>query len=403
MRPRTIAAAIAAAGALALAGPGHTQPLLDFEPQEIRRILQHGPWPPAAARDPSNRASGDARAVALGQRLFFDPRLSVNGAIACATCHVPERAWTDGRPRAVGLDRLDRNTPTVLDAGLHRWFSWDGRSDSLWSQSVKPILDPREMGASARHVVTAIAAEPVLACLYREVYGPPADDERVLVNVGKALAAFVETLRSGRTPFDEFRDALARGDRTAAARYPLAAQRGLKIFVGSGNCSLCHVGPQFTNGEFHDVGVPFFVALGRVDAGRHDGIKRLRADRFNLLGPYSDDATGTSAIKTRHVEPQHANFGQFKTPALRNVAVTAPYMHDGRYATLPEVVRHYSTLNMDRLHTHGEQLLRPLGLSPGAADDLVAFLESLTDPRATAGPPPLAAAGPCPASRAGVP
>jgi cytochrome c peroxidase len=396
---RTLAAAgttALVAGAILPIDAGHAQTLLDFEPAEIKRILQHGPWPPATARDPSNRASGDPRAAALGQRLFFDPRLSLNGAIACASCHVPERAWTDGRPRAQGLDRLDRNTPTVLDAGLHRWFSWDGRSDSLWAQSVKPILDPREMGASARHVVAAVAADPTLACLYREVFGPPAaDDERGLVNVGKALAAFMETIRSGRTAFDEFRDALARGDRAAAARYPVAAQRGLKIFVGSGNCALCHVGPHFTNGEFHDVGVPFFVGPGRVDTGRHDGIKRLRADRFNLLGPYNDDATGASATKTRHVEPNHANFGQFKTSALRNVALTPPYMHDGRYATLPEVVRHYSTLNMERLHTHGEQLLRPLGLSAAASDDLVAFLESLTDPRAAAGPPPLASAGAC--------
>jgi cytochrome c peroxidase len=141
-----------------------------------------------------------------------------------------------------------------------------------------------------------------------------ADDERVLVNVGKALAAFVERLGTGRTAFDEFRDALARGDRNAAGRYPAAAQRGLRIFVGTGNCSLCHVGPAFTNGEFHDVGVPFLVAPGRVDGGRHEGIKPLGADRFNLLGPYSDDASGAAHTKTRHVDLRHANFGQFKTP-----------------------------------------------------------------------------------------
>ena len=399
MSPRARCLAVLVASAVWLAGAAAFA--LDLQPQEIRRVLQHGPWPPPVSRDPSNRASGDARAVALGQRLFFDPRLSANGAIACATCHVPERAWTDGRPRAVGLDRLDRNTPTVLDAGLHRWFSWDGRSDSLWSQSVKPILDPREMGASPRLVAALVRGDPTLTCLSEAVYGPAPDggsgggDERVLVNVGKALAAFVETVRSGRTAFDEFRDALARGDGSAAAAYPQAAQRGLKIFVGSGNCSVCHFGPHFTNGEFHDVGVPFLVAPGRVDAGRHEGIKRLRADRFNLLGPYSDDAAGTSATKTRHVELQHANYGQFKTPSLRNVALTAPYMHDGRYATLRDVVRHYSALNMERLHTHGEQLLRPLGLAEAETDDLVAFLETLTDPRATAGPPAGAALGPC--------
>jgi cytochrome c peroxidase len=231
------------------------------------------------------------------------------------------------------------------------------------------------------------------------VYGAPpragAADERVLVGAVKALAAFVETLGTGPTPFDEFRDALVRGDHAAAARYPAGARRGLVTFVGPGQCSVCHVGPQFTNGEFHDVGVPYALGGGRVDAGRHEGLKRLRADRLNLVGPYNEDATGTAAVKTRHVEPHHANFGQFKTPSLRNAALTAPYMHDGRLATLRDVVRHYSRLDLERIHTHGEQLLRPLGLSEAEIDDLVAFLESLTDPRATAGPPPPPPLGAC--------
>lgn len=411
MTRRLVAAALAAVPALLVAAPA--APVfgggpVGFEPALVRRILQHGPWPPPPARDPSNRASGNPDAIALGQRLFFDSRLSAGGAISCATCHDPARAWTDGRPRAVGLAALDRNTPTVLDAAEHRWFFWDGRADSLWAQSVQPILDPREMGASAAHVAALVRSDRALACLYRRVFGedpgaahgagpggaPGADgDERVLVGAAKAIAAFVETLRSGRTPFDDFRDALARGDREAARAYPAAAQRGLAIFVGRGNCSLCHFGPAFTNGEFHDVGIPFMLGRGRVDAGRHEGIKRLRADRFNLLGPYSDDPTGAAATKTRHVEPQHANFGQFKTPSLRNAALTAPYMHDGRLATLRDVVRHYSDLNMERIHTHGEQLLRPLRLTEAEIDDIVAFLETLTAPDATAVPalPPLPA------------
>jgi len=393
---RRLAAILAGAGLLAGAA-ATAQPVLDFEPAEVRRIGQHGPWPPPAVRDPSNRVSSDPRAAALGQRLFFEPRLSATGAIACATCHVPERAWADGRPRGAGLAPLDRNTPSLLDAALHRWFAWDGRSDSLWSQGLRAILDPREMGASDRHVAAVVGADPTLRCLYERVYGPRdgAGAEVVLVNVGKALAAFLETLRSGRTPFDDFRDALLGGDRGAAARYPLAAQRGLRTFVGPGRCSVCHVGPHFTNGEFHDVGIPFLVAPGRVDGGRHEGIRRLRADRFNLLGPYNDDVTGAAATKTRHVEPQHANFGQFKTPSLRNVARTAPYMHDGRLATVHDVVRHYSQLDMERIHTHGEQLLRPLRLTEAEIDELVAFLETLTDPRAASGPPPAAALGGC--------
>ena len=395
MNARSSAAALVFAAVFAAAA-APAQSVLDFQPAEVRRIMRHGPWPPPSVPDPSNRASGDPGAIALGRRLFFDPRLSAGGGIACATCHVPERAWTDGRPRGEGLALLDRNTPTLLDAAQHRWFAWDGRSDTLWAQALRAILDPREMGAGAGHVAAVMAADPTLDCLRQRAFGSrgAGDDEGRLVDAAKAVAAFVETLRSGRTPFDEFRDALARGDRAAAARYPLAAQRGLRTFVGSGSCHACHVGPHFTNGEFHDVGVPFVVAPGRVDGGRHEGIKRLRADPFNLLGPYNDDATGTVAVKTRHVEPQHVNFGQFKTPSLRNVALTAPYMHDGRLASVREVVRHYSQLDMERIHTHGEQLLRPLRLSESEIDDLVAFLDSLTDPRATAGPPPVPP-GPC--------
>jgi cytochrome c peroxidase len=209
----------------------------------------------------------------------------------------------------------------------------------------------------------------------------------VLVDASKAIAAFLETLDSGRTPFDEFRDALARGDRAAAARYPVAAQRGLRIFVGRGNCSFCHFGPAFTNGEFADVGIPYFVAPGRVDPGRHGGIQQLLADRFNLLGSHSDDASGAAASKTRHVALQHRNYGEFKVPGLRNVGRTAPYMHNGRLATLRDVVRHYSELDEERLHADGERILRPLKLTGQETEDLVAFLESLSD-RSPAAPRP---------------
>ena len=381
------------------ATPPDTARATALSPPELRTVLRHGPWPMPAVADRSNRASGDPAAIALGQRLFFDARLSAGGTVSCATCHEPARAWTDGRARAHGLAAVDRNSPTVLNSAHHRWFSWDGRADSLWAQSIQPILDPREMGATATHVASVIRGDAGLACLYGTAYRqPPAaevDDERVLVNAGKALAAFVERLDTGKAPFDAYRDALARGDHAAAAAYPNDARRGLAIFVGKGNCSLCHFGPAFTNGEFHDVGIPFLAAPGRVDSGRHDGIRRLQASRFNLLGPYSDDASGTTATKTRHVEQQHATFGQFKTPSLRNVALTAPYMHDGRLATLRDVVRHYSDLDMDRIHTHGEQLLRPLKLSETEVDAVVAFLESLTSPDATATPTPRAVPG-CP-------
>jgi cytochrome c peroxidase len=182
---------------------------------------------------------------------------------------------------------------------------------------------------------------------------------------------------SGRTPFDDFRDRLEKGGTSTS--YPLPAQRGLRLFVGKGNCSVCHFGPQFTNGEFADTGVPFFIAPGKVDPGRQAGIEKLKASPFNLLGRYNDDRSGSSAVGTKHVQVQHRNFGEFRVPGLRGVAQTAPYMHNGSLATLEDVVRFYSELNEERLHADGEKILKPLKLSPGEVSDLVAFLQSLSE------------------------
>jgi len=378
MRLRALLALLAAA----LLSQGTAAGLLAFTDAERRAIERHGPWPPAMPRDPSNRVSGDPAAIALGELLFFDTRLSPSGAMSCGRCHQPGRAWTDGRRTPSGAARggLTRNTPTLWNAGSGRWFGWGGGSDTIWSFSLRPIQHPLEMASSAAHVARTVRADVELACRYRRAFGEADKSEAdMLVDVAKAIAAFVETLVTRRTPFDEFRDALARGDRDAAARYPLAAQRGLRLFVGEGNCGVCHFGPAFTNGEFADIGVPFFVP-GGVDSGRYAGIQRLRADPYNLLGRFNDDPADAGTARTRHVALQPRNFGEFKVPGLRNVAKTAPYMHDGSLATLRDVVRHYSELNEDRLHTEGEKILRPLRLSPQASADLVAFLESLSDP-----------------------
>ncbi|MGH7331590.1 MAG: cytochrome-c peroxidase [Candidatus Rokuibacteriota bacterium] len=353
-----------------------------FTETEVRRILQHGPWPPPSSRDPSNRVSGMAAGIELGERLFFDTRLSAAGAVACATCHVPQRSWTDGQSRGVGLGTGDRNTLGLANVRRQRWFGWDGAGDSLWAQSIRPILDPTEMSGTAGQVAALVRSDRALACQYQKAFGgpPPMDDDAVLVDVAKALAAFQETLSSGRTAFDEFRDALARADAAAAARYPLAAQRGLKIFVGKGACGVCHVGPNFTNGEFDDIGIPYFVGPGRVDPGRYEGIKRVKASRLNLLGRYNDDPTRSTATGTRHVSLEHRQWGAFKVPSLRNVALTAPYMHSGALPTLRAVVQHYSELDEERLHADGVRVLQPLRLTPAEVDDLVAFLDTLSDP-----------------------
>lgn len=372
------------ATASALAAPGvlaEPAALFPYSDAQLRRILAHGPWPPPPANDPSNRMSGNAAAIAFGDALFREPKLSRTGTIACATCHQAARSFTDGLPRARGVALADRNTTSLANVAAQRWYGWDGAADNLWAQSLRPILDGREMNSDFARVAAVVRKEKSLRTHYRAAFGVavPADDEAVAVDVAKALAAYQETLVTGRTPFDDFRDALARGDRSAAARYPLAAQRGLAIFVGAGNCSACHGGARFANGEFHDIGIPFFVEPGRVDPGRHEGIRKLQASRYNLLGPFNDDPARSTATSTRFVMLDHRNYGEFKVPSLRNVARTAPYMHNGSLATLRDVVRHYSQLDEDRLHSDGERILKPLGLVKYDIDDLVAFLESLSD------------------------
>jgi cytochrome c peroxidase len=378
---------------LALAGgPAGAEAVLEWAPDEVRRVGAHGPWPPAPARDPTNRVSGKPEAIALGRHLFEDPRLSAGRQVACGDCHHAGRDWRDSRVRAFGMVALDRHTPSLWNVGYQHWFGWDGAADSLWMQSLRPILDPKEMGNSAATVGRLMREDTVLACGYERAFGakPGADDEKLLVDTAKALAAFQETLVTPRTAFDDFRDALVAGDRAAAQRYPIAAQRGLKLFLVRGNCDACHFGPLFSNGEFGDTGIPFFVRPGEIDSGRHGGIARLKASPFNRLGRHSDDASGGSATRTRHVEAQHRNFGEFRVPSLRQVGRTAPYMHDGSLATLEDVVKHYSTVSPDRLHSDGVPLVRALGLTAQESADLATFLRTLdTDTPPLPPAPPL--------------
>jgi cytochrome c peroxidase len=353
---------------------------VDFSEQEVALIRSHGPWPPPPRIDAGNRWSGHPGAIAAGARLFADPALSIDSAMSCATCHDPQRGFTDGLELAVGWRVLERNTPTVVNLAGSRWFGWDGAADSLWAQSIRPLLAPAEMNSTPGHLRRLFDSDRY----YRKAFWQLADtavadldDRELLVVVGKWLAAYQETLVTPRTAFDDFRDALVAGDTEKASRYPVEAQRGLKLFAGRARCSLCHFGPGFTNGEFADVGIPHMLPGGGVDRGRSQGIRQLQESPFNLMGPYNDDATGRNAISTRHLRFRHSSFGEFKIPGLRDVSLTAPYMHNGSLATLEDVVRHYADPDPDRLHPHGENLVGPLGLSEDEIADLLAFLESL--------------------------
>ena len=329
-----------------------------FTEAEVRAILAHGPWPTPIATDPTNRASGKRAAIELGEKLFFDTRLSASGKFSCGTCHVPERNWTDNLVRGRAVSEVDRNTPTLMNVRLGRWFGWGGAADSLWSQSLRPILDARELGASPTHVAQLVRTDEQMACRYRHTFGKPpgADDDEVLVGVAKALAAFQETFESPPTPFDRFRNALARGEKST---YSDAAQRGLRTFIA--NCSSCHSGPNFTNGEFHDNG---FSSRGRADAGRAEGVRVHGASRFNLQGRYNDDGRVQRAVLPV------GESTKFKVPTLRHLMLTAPYGHHGEFETLAEVIRHYSE--------RGSAEIKPLNLSAAQQTDLVVFLESIS-------------------------
>ncbi|MFQ5413770.1 MAG: cytochrome-c peroxidase [Phycisphaerae bacterium] len=404
----------AAALAVAVAS-GAPRDTVTFTPQERRRILQHAPLPPPPPV-PSNAFADNAAAAQLGRSLFFDKGLSGTGRHACSTCHEPAKGFADGRSLAEGVRRLTRHAPTIWNAAYNRWFFWDGRADSLWAQALRPIEHPSEMAGSRLQIAHRIADDAALRRAYEAVFGPlpdlsdparfpptgrPIPDEpddpmhrrwvsmtdadrdavmRIAVNVCKAIAAYERLILSRHAPFDRFAEGLRTGDADKMRALSLAAQRGLKLFVGKANCRLCHSGPNFSDGEFHSTGVPTLDDGPPQDPGRFAGVETVLSDPLNARGPYSDEHDGAGARKLAFLANGPQNIGGFKTPTLRNIAVTAPYMHQGQFATLRDVVRFYSTMDgaIPPGH-HRELILKPLNLTPGEQADLIAFLEALTD------------------------
>jgi len=389
-----------------------------YTADELAAIYRHSPLGKPAP-DPTNVAADDPAAAVLGQRLFYDVRLSANGQIACVTCHQPARTFTDGRPVAQALGTGTRNTPTLLNAAFATWFFWDGRTDSQWSQALKVFENPAEIGSDRMYILHVLYDDPGLRSTYEAVFGklPAFDDrrrfplharpdaesgaapnsawvgmdaadraavDRAFSNVGKAIEAYERRLISGPSPFDRYAAALKSGDQRAQQAIPAAAKRGLRLFLGDGHCELCHAGAAFTDGQFHNLGLPMRPGAA-PDTGRDAGIRRIRADPFNTMSAFSDSAPGE---RLRYLPPPDSMLGAFKTPSLRNVALTAPYMHDGRFATLEEVLDFYSEVPTAEQGRRIGQRERTLDLVPRLSiaqrQDLIAFLQTLTSPS----PPP---------------
>jgi len=402
---------------------GTSRAQVEFSAAEREILLELSPVP-APPPDPTNEVYESEAAARLGQALFFDKRLSADGTIACATCHQPEKSWTDGRRLARGLTSTSRHTMTLWNVAYNRWFFWDGRKDSLWSQALAPLEDAREHGTSRLAILHLIQSDPGYRRAWSEVFGPlpdltdttrfppegrpvPGEDEhpharawatmtpedqetvtRAFARVGKAIAAFERRIVSRAAPFDTFVAGLREGDADKLAALDLRAQRGARLFVDRARCVFCHDGPDFSDLEFHDNRIPVGEEGG--DPGRLLGVRRLKVDPFNTLGAYADDGGETGRIKLGTlIEDSHGG-KLFKTPTLRNIARTPPYMHEGQFATLAEVVHFYSSLENAGPETTNERLVQPLGLSAEEEADLVAFLESLSDeslPPELLGPP----------------
>lgn len=351
------------------AWPGPAAPA-PWNAAELHQLRALGPWPPAFVPDPGNRVSGRPLAAELGRRLFNDPRMSPVGYVACVSCHQTDRAFTDRKARAHGLADLPHNTPTLFNVRLQRWFGWGGASDSLWLASLRPMLDAREFDSTPALVARIYQRDESLAACYRAVFGyaPGEPVERTMVDSAKALAAYLETLLTPRASFDDFRDALLRGDAARAAAYPGLAQRGLKLFIGPLGCVGCHAGANFSDGAFH--------RAGASKALRAQGLSELRASRFNLLGAYNDDASRANATATHSAAAGPAD-AAVRTPGLRSVALTAPYRHDGRADDLRRAA----------LHAWDDGLAKRPRPDAAQVDELLAFLHTLADVPWRAPPP----------------
>jgi cytochrome c peroxidase len=356
-----------------------------YTPQELAAIYRHsplGPLPP----DPTNRVADDPRAATLGQFLFFDRRFSANGQVSCASCHQTAKAFTDGRALAQGIAVGTRNSPTVLNVAFGQWYFLDGRSDSLWSQALQPFENPKEIGGDRRHIVAAVARDPALRRAYERVFGPLSNQavDRVFSNLGKAIEAYERRLRSRAAPFDRYVTALKNGDAPGQQLLTTAAKRGLKLFVGLARCDLCHSGAAFSDGQFHNLGLSI-VAGEALDPGREVGIRGVRTDPFNGLGSFSD-APARRGVRERlaFLPAPESQAGAFKTPTLREIARTAPYMHDGRFTDLVQVMGFYAGQTPPGAGTLVGERERTLDLIPhltsGQQLDLIEFLRSLTGP-----------------------
>ena len=341
----------------------------------ILQSLWIGNLPPLPP-DPSNKYADDPKASALGKKLFFDSRFSGNLKVSCATCHPVNRNFADDLPLAHGMGTTDRRTMTLVGAGYYTWLFWDGRKDSLWAQALGPLESPVEHGFTRTQ--SAVIISDYYRKEYNDIFPPiqhkllehnrsliakPSSDEPALLkkwvtippdtreevnhvyaNMGKAIAAFVRTIVPEPARFDKYVKAVMNNNNTGMMNTMNNSEvKGLRLFIGKAKCTNCHTGPLFTNGDFHNIGVPQPSNLPD-DKGRAVAIGKVLADEFNCLSRYSDAGLRDCA-ELRFIDTDTEKYiGAFKTPTLRNVVERPPYMHAGQIDSLRNVLRFYRDL-----------------------------------------------------------
>jgi len=360
--------------------------------------------------DRSNAVSTDIRAVEMGHALFFDSRLSVNQQISCATCHRPELRFTDGLDKARALGKSRRNTPSIVGLAYSPWLYWDGRRDSLWAQALSPLEDPQEQGNNRMAIARLVTEDVEYSQQYQAIFGELPDfsdrsrfpenagpelksewyaawvemekDDQVLVNqtfanVGKAIAAYERILLPAASRFDAYVQSLV-SEESENSRDIFSNDeiKGLRLFIGEARCMECHNGPLLTNFEFHNTGIISYPG-DLPDRGRVDGVREVRRDPFNCQGLYSDQEP-EQCLELIHAREGVELIGALKTPSLRNLKETAPYMHKGQIRTLAETLNHYNTAPFAMIgHNEAEEIL---GMLSFELNQLEAFLGTLQSP-----------------------
>jgi cytochrome c peroxidase len=354
--------------------------------------------------DPSNKYSDNPKVAAFGRTLFFEDHFSGNMKVSCATCHREDYSFTDNLPLSHGMDTTPRRSMPLAGVAFNSWFFWDGRADSLWSQALGPIENKLEHGISrtmSAYIISKYHREE-----YESLFGPipeiteekwpqdarPAQDDpnalkawvlmtpeqreavnRIYVNMGKSIAAFVRTILPQPSPFDRYvKQVLA--DETMISRMSLTDKEaaGLRLFIGKAKCTNCHNGPMFTNSDFHNLGIPQ-KNKAEPDKGRFAAITQVLSSEFNCLGIYSD-AHPNECSELRFIDTSEKKYIRaFKTPTLRGVTDRPPYMHAGQFATVGEVLEFYRSQATNPELGHGN-------LTDTELDKIEAFLRTLSSP-----------------------